>query len=229
MQPDQLPDSYKGGRLLYRWAWVEIVPAVLDPATGDELEPAVFGPRCPEPPLDVFAATPEEIEAALAGNAEVRALVVAALPPAKPIVVSEFDAEGNLIGEREVTPEPPAAPVVPLEVLKAAAVDLINARVGDLRGLHITVTVGQSATYLEKQDEAARHAAGDSGPFPYLSAEASATGSTLNDVAALVGATATAWTAVNADLEGKRRAAVEAVKAAETPVQVFQACTHLRS
>ncbi|CAO3446600.1 hypothetical protein [Azospirillum argentinense] len=229
MQPDQLPDSYKGGRLLYRWVWVEIVPAVLDPETGGELEPAVFGARCPEPPLDVFDAAPEEIETTLLANAEVRALVAAALPPARPIIVREFDAEGNVVATREVIPEQPAAPVVPLADLKAAAVDLINARVGDLRGLHITVTVGQSATYLEKQEEAERHAAGDSGPFPYLEAEATATDTSLDDIAALVGATAAAWTAVNAALEGKRRAAVEAVKAAETHVQVYQACTHLRA
>ncbi|WP_454021216.1 hypothetical protein [Azospirillum sp. Marseille-Q6669] len=229
MQPDQMPDSYKGGRLLYRWDWVEVQPAMLDPLTGDELEPAVFGPRCPDAPLDVFDATPEEIARVLAGNVEVRALAAAALPPAKPIIVREFDADGNVTAEREVIPAPPAAPVVPLADLKAAAVDLINKRVGELRGLHITVTTGQSATYLEKQDEAARHAAGDAGPFPYLEAEALATGSTLEDVAALVRATSSAWTATNADLEGKRRAAVEAVKAAETPVQVFQACTHLRA
>ncbi|AWJ83323.1 hypothetical protein TSH58p_07155 [Azospirillum sp. TSH58] len=229
MQPDQMPDSYKGGRLLYRWRWVQIVPAVLDPLTGDELMPAVYGPRCPDAPLDVFDATPEEIETTLLANAEVRALVAAALPPPKPIVVTEFDTEGNLIGEREVIPEPPGIPAVPLADLKAAAVDLINRRVGELRADHITVTTGQSATYLVKQDEAARHAAGDAGPFPYLEAEADATGLTLGAVAALVGATATAWTAVNAALEGKRRAAVEAVKAAETAVQVYQACTHLRA
>ena len=229
MQPDQMPDSYKGGRLLYRWKWMQLHPAVLDPLTGDELAPAVFGPRCPDAPLDVFAATAEEIEAVLTGNAEVRALVAASVPPAKPITVREFDMDGNLIATREVIPEPPAAPVVPLAHLKAAAVDLINARVGDLRGEHITVAVGQSATYLEKQDEAARHAAGDGGPFPYLAAEAVATGSTLDDVAVLVRATAGAWTAVNADLEGRRRAAVEAVKVADNPVQVFQACTRLRA
>ncbi|MGY0793074.1 hypothetical protein ACW7BJ_27220 [Azospirillum argentinense] len=206
MQPDQMPDSYRGGRLLYRWVWVEIVPAVLDPLSADELEPAVFGARCPEPPLDVFDAAPEEIEAVLAGNAEVRALAAEALPPGLPSV-------------------PPA----PLAELKTAVVDLINRRVGDLRGLHITVTVGQSATYLEKQEEAERHAAGDSGPFPYLSAEAAATGSTLDDVAALVRATAAAWTATNADLEGRRRGALVAVEAAETAVQVYQACTHLRA
>ncbi|CAO3428642.1 hypothetical protein [Azospirillum argentinense] len=229
MQPDQMPDSYRGGRLLYQWRWVQIQPAVLDPETGDELEPAVFGPRCPDAPLDVFAATPEEIATVLAGNAAVRALVAAALPSAAPLMIQDYDREGNLVGEREVIPEPPAAPVVPLSELKAAAVDLINARVGDLRGLHITVTVGQSATYLEKQEEAERHAAGDSGPFPYLSAEAATTGSTLDEVAALVRATAAAWTATNADLEGRRRGALVAVEAAETAVQVYQACTHLRA
>ncbi|MGY0794272.1 hypothetical protein ACW7BJ_33410 [Azospirillum argentinense] len=206
MQPDQMPDSYKGGRLLYRWTWMQLHPAVLDPETGGELEPADFGPRCPDAPLDVFAATPEEIATVLAGNAAVRALAAEALPSGLP-----------------------SAPLAPLSELKAAAVDLINARVGELRAVHITVTVGQSATYLEKQEEAERYAAGEGGPFPYLSAEASATDSTLDDIAALVGATAAAWTAVNAALEGKRRAAVEAVKAAETPVQVYQACTHLRA
>ncbi len=226
MQPDQMPDSYRGGRLLYRWVWVEIVPAVLDPETGGELEPAVFGARCPEPPLDVFDATPEEIEAALAGNAAVRTLAAAALPP---VIVRDYDAEGNVIAEREVIPEPPAPPMVPLADLKAAAVDLINARVGELRAQHITVTVGQSATYLSKQGEAVRHANGDAGPFPYLQAEAAALDASLVDVAELVGATAAAWTEINADLEARRRAALEAVKAAETAVQVYQACTHLRA
>ncbi|QCO00443.1 hypothetical protein D3093_34900 (plasmid) [Azospirillum argentinense] len=206
MQPDQLPDSYEGERLLYRWVWAEKHPAVLDPDTRGELEPAVYGPCCPEPPLDVFDATPEAIEAVLVGNAEVRALAAEALPPGLP-----------------------SAPPSPLSELKAAVVDLINQRVGDLRGLHITVTVGQSATYLEKQEEAERHATGDTGPFPYLSAEAAATGSTLDDVAALVRATAAAWTATNADLEGRRRGALVAVEAAETAVQVYQACTHLRA
>ncbi|QCO00958.1 hypothetical protein [Azospirillum argentinense] len=206
MQPDHLPDSYKGGRLLYRWTWMQLHPAVLDPETGGELEPAVFGPCCPEPPLDLFSATADAIGAVLAENAAVRALAAAALPPGLP-----------------------SAPPALLAELKATAVDLINARVGELRAVHITVTVGQSATYLEKQEEAERHAAGEGGPFPYLSAEASATDSTLDEVAALVGATANAWTAVNASLEGKRRAAVEAVKAAETHVQVYQACAHLRA
>ncbi len=206
MQPDQMPDSYKGGRLLCRWVWDEIHPAVLDAETGAVLEPPVFGPRCPDAPLDLFAATADAIGAVLTENAAVRALAAAALPPGLP---------------------PTLTP--PLADLKAAAVDLINSRVGELRAVHITVTVGQSATYLEKQEEAERYAAGEGGPFPYLSAEASATDSTLDEVAALVGATATAWTAVNASLEGKRRAAVEAVKAAETHVQVYQACAHLRA
>ncbi|NUB17219.1 hypothetical protein GAY28_35710 [Azospirillum brasilense] len=229
MQPDQMPDSYKGGRLLYQWRWVQFQPAALDPLTGDELEPAVFGPRCPDAPLDVFAATADEIAGVLLANAEVRALVAAALPPPKPIIVREFDAEGCLIGEREVIPEPAAAPAVPIADLKAAAVDLINARVGELRADHITVTVGQSATYLEKQDEAALHAAGAAGPFPYLAAEAVATGSTLDAVASLVRATSGAWTTINADLEGRRRGALVAVEAAETTIQVFQACAHLRA
>ncbi|GAA4247811.1 hypothetical protein GBZ26_17240 [Azospirillum formosense] len=229
MQPDQMPDSYKGGRLLYRWKWVQLQSALLDALTGDELVPAVFGPRCPDAPLDVFDSTAEDIEAVLAGNAEVRALAVAALPPARPIIVREFDADGKLTAEREVAPEPPAVPVVPLADFKAAAVDLINRRVGELRAGHITVTVGQSATYLEKQDEAARHAAGAAGPFPYLSAEAHATGSILDDVATLVRATATAWTATNADLEGRRRGALVAVEAAQTPVEVTKAFALLRA
>ena len=111
-----------------------------------------------------------------------------------------------------------AAPT--LEHVKAAAVERINREAGDQRGKHITVTTGQSATYIEKQKEAERYAAGGEGPFWYLEAEAEATGDTVEAVAALVLATADAWTRLNAAIEGKRRGALVALDKATTAEEV---------
>ena len=107
-----------------------------------------------------------------------------------------------------------------LEAVKAAAVERINREAGDERARYITVTTGQSATYIEKQKEAERYAAGSDGPFYYLEAEAEATGDTVEAVAALVLETADAWTRLNAAIEGKRRGALVAVDKATTAEEV---------
>lgn len=101
-----------------------------------------------------------------------------------------------------------------VERVAAEAVARINAEAGEQRARHITVTTGQEGTYTAKQAEAERYAAGGAAPFPYLEAEAAATGSTVDDVAALVLATAKAWTALNAGIEGARRGALVAVERA---------------
>jgi hypothetical protein len=143
-----------------------------------------------------------------------------AAPVEDPLV--EQIARAGGMGAVEIEPEPEATEPVPptLEQVKAAAVERINREAGDERAKHITVTTGQSATYIEKQKEAERYAAGGEGPFWYLEAEAEATGDTVEAVAALVLATAAAWTPINAAIEGKRRGALVAVDKAATAEEV---------
>ncbi|HYD29185.1 hypothetical protein [Brevundimonas sp.] len=102
----------------------------------------------------------------------------------------------------------------PVDDVAGWAVERINREAGAQRGAHITVAVGQEATYLAKQAEAARFAAGGGGVFPYLDAEAEATGATRAEVAAVVLATAEAWTVLNARIEGRRRGLLVATEAA---------------
>lgn len=98
-----------------------------------------------------------------------------------------------------------------LLAVAAEAAERINREAGEQRARHITVTTGQEGTYTAKQAEVERYAAGGVAPFPYLEAEAAATGATVADIAGLVLATAKAWTALNARIEGARRGALVAV------------------
>ena len=107
-----------------------------------------------------------------------------------------------------------------MEAAKTAAIARINTEAGAERAKYVTVTAGQEGTYVEKKAEAEAFASGGAGPFPYLEAEASETGSTVADIAALVNATAAAWTAINATIEGKRRGGIVAVEAAQTVAEV---------
>ncbi|HYH39938.1 MAG TPA: hypothetical protein VD860_17080 [Azospirillum sp.] len=118
-------------------------------------------------------------------------------------------------------PQPPAPPT--LSEVKAAAIRRINAEAGDLRAQHVTVTIGQEGTYLEKAREARAFQA-DASPspvaYPYLSAEATHTGMTMAEVAQLVTTTEAAWTAINAEIEGRRRGALVAVDRADDVAEV---------
>ena len=103
----------------------------------------------------------------------------------------------------------------------AEAAERINREAGEQRARHITVTAGQEGTYTAKQAEAERYAAtGGVGAYPYLEAEAEATGDSVAAVAELVSQTAAAWTLLNAAIEGKRRGALVAVGKATSVAEV---------
>lgn len=165
------------------------------PTTGGFYPVAITYPNMPN---DVVAITAEEHAALIAGES------------AGKIIVPGADGRPILVGPPEPT----------LDELKAAAIERINREAGAERGKRITVTIGQEGTYTAKQVEGERFARGEPGPFPYLQAEADATGQALEEVAALVNATAAAWTTVNAAIEGRRRGALVAVDKAIAPSQI---------
>lgn len=93
----------------------------------------------------------------------------------------------------------------------------VDALAGETRARFISTVPGQEATYLKKADEAARYTEGDDpAGYPYITAEAAATGQTPAAVAALIAAKAAQWTTINAQIEAIRIAA-KAGGAALTP------------
>lgn len=107
-----------------------------------------------------------------------------------------------------------------LDDLKAQAVTRVNSEAGSARAKYITVIPGQEQTYAIKAAEAAAYDGNPTGSYPYLTAEAAAVGTTVAELAAEVNATATAWTAINAEIEAKRRGATVAILAATAATEV---------
>lgn len=115
--------------------------------------------------------------------------------------------EGVCLRRQIVTP-------VTSERLLAHEADLhrqIDASAGEFRRQFITDVPGQAETYVEKAAEAAAYAIDPNGAYPFLAAEAAALGVPLADVADEVAATAAAWRALAAAIEGRRRGAKKAV------------------
>ncbi|MFA7597665.1 MAG: hypothetical protein WCY92_15060, partial [Novosphingobium sp.] len=86
---------------------------------------------------------------------------------------------------------------------------------GLFRARFITDVPGQSQTYVEKEREALAYATDPEGSYPFLAAEAAATGRTIAQVAAEVAGTAAAWRMLGAAIEGARIGAKRAVSAAK--------------
>lgn len=119
--------------------------------------------------------------------------------------------------EHEITAlnvSPPAgaldvAPATPLSTLQADASVMVDSAAEEQRLKYITGGAGQAETYRIKADEAkAFIAAGrpaDSSPYPIITAEAVAVGSTVSDLADLVVQTLATWTAKAAAIEAARR------------------------
>jgi hypothetical protein len=138
-------------------------------------------------------------------------------------VVIVEDPEGHGAPDWEGLPEPPEGPcewdgaawAIDLAPMKRALTDGVNVRAEAVRCLFLTPGSGQAITYARKEAEArAWTAEADAAAFPFLSAEATATGATLADTAALVLAQANAWVTIGAAIEGNRRGLVVAIDAA---------------
>lgn len=110
---------------------------------------------------------------------------------------------------QEYTPEE-------LEALETRLLNQIDSQAGEFRQRFITSVPGQAQTYVEKKREALAYQSDPEGSYPFLTAEATATGSTVATVAALVAGTAAAWRQLGAAIEGRRMGAKQAVKAAST-------------
>lgn len=101
---------------------------------------------------------------------------------------------------------------------RALALDRIDRLAAEARARHITTGAGQEATYQLKAEEAAAYiAAGrpaDTSAYPLLSAEATATGATVSDLAAAVQLMRQQWVQLAAYIEGARMGGKVTVQAA---------------
>lgn len=111
-----------------------------------------------------------------------------------------------------------------LAVLKPLAIARVNRQAGEFRTKFITSIPGQEAVYLLKQQEAKAWAVGaDPADFPYLAAEAAATGVTVADLVASVLAISAAWGVISPAIEAARRGAITAIDAASSTPAVVAA------
>lgn len=92
---------------------------------------------------------------------------------------------------------------------------LVDAGADRVCSNYVTNTPSQFETYRRKEEEARRVLAGDSGPTVFLSAEASALGITVEDLAGQVVAQADAWLPMAAAIEAARRKAKVDIAEAE--------------
>lgn len=175
--------------------WVELFGAIVTGA-GDA--------AITRPPGWLEAATPEDLAAA-------GIFVIAEAGPAP--------TDAQVIGTAITGGDSPVRvwTTVPFDLaaLRAQMINKVNGEAGAFRRRFITDISGQQATYLAKEAEAlAWTAEGDPADFPYLAAEAGATGQVIGEIAALVLATAALWRGLDPQIEGLRRGAIVAIGAA---------------
>lgn len=91
----------------------------------------------------------------------------------------------------------------------------------------ITTFSGQSMTYEAKYQEAKRYPQGNR--WPFLEAEATATGSTVSEVAASVLEARTKWEEIGAEIEGSRLKAKKAIRSATTSAAMYSAVQDLKA
>jgi len=123
----------------------------------------------------------------------------------------------------DITAEVAAAEAVTaLPRAQAAAIARVNDDCGRFRASLATDIPFQAGVYADKRDEAARYVSGVPNPvdFPYLAAEAAATGVKLKAMIATINAISAQWTAVSVAVEARRRGAIVAIEAASTVEQV---------
>lgn len=118
--------------------------------------------------------------------------------------------DGACIRPRIVVPVTPERLIEHEQALHRA----VDQAAGAFRLNFITDAPGQPQTYAEKEREALAYAADPAGIYPFLAAEADATGRTIAQVATEVAGTAQAWRMLGAAIEGTRIGAKRAVTAA---------------
>lgn len=130
-------------------------------------------------------------------------------------------------GVIEASPGVVAVAEVNLEPVRQQTYGKIDDQAEAVRAKFITIGSGQAMTYHRKETEArAFDAATDpvATDYPFLNAEATATGIAIADVAAAVLAQTNAWVVIGAKIEGARMAAKKAVAAAaDIPAMVAAA------
>lgn len=118
-----------------------------------------------------------------------------------------WDFAGNWVDQRS------------LEAFVTEAKTIIDKKAGEVRLRYITDVAGQAATYDEKLTEAKSWAAETSPSilnYPYIEAEAIATGVTADVAASVIIGTAAVWRAKGAEIEGARMAGKKAQSTAAT-------------
>lgn len=112
---------------------------------------------------------------------------------------------------------------------KGAALAAIDAAAGAARARYITVTAGQAETYAAKAGCAQAYKdAGyplpcDAAAYPWIAAEAEATGTTPRARADFILATRDAWTAKGVEIEAARMGWKAAIEAKATNAEVVRA------
>lgn len=159
-------------------------------------------------------------------SAEERAAIGAAAAPrldAETQVLERDDSAGWSL--REKAAEERAAALTRAQRDTLADID---AQAEMARARLLTPASGQTAAYAEKEREARDLIGGGSGPWPFLGAEALATGIAIDALAAAVVVNADRWRAIAAQIEATRRAAKVKVRVADSAAALAAAIAGLR-
>lgn len=113
-----------------------------------------------------------------------------------------------------------------LDEAVAEALDRIDQAAGAARARYITDVPGQAETYLDKYDDALRYL-DDTSPalssYPWVRAEATATGTTAQQAAMTIVGTRDAWRQIGVTIEEARMSGKTRVRSEVTTTGVFLA------
>lgn len=112
---------------------------------------------------------------------------------------------------------------VDMDVVKTYCGRQVDAGAEAVRSQFLSAGTGQAMTYLAKQTEAAAYLANNAVSTPFLTAEAAATGMTVDALAVVVAAQTAAWQTLGAKIEAARRGAKVAIAAAENIAEIHDA------
>lgn len=119
----------------------------------------------------------------------------------------------------------PASKKRELDQAKAAATRFVNSTIGAKREEFITALPGQEMVYLEKEGEAKAYLAADPEPanldaFPFMKAEAAATGYSARELAQIILFQSDLWRQIGPLIEATRVGANVAIAAADTSAAI---------